>query len=124
VALVEHHGPVQDPDDPDAPVGRGGNPPTYAAMRTPKFLYVEYATGEKEYHDLESDPDQLRNTYMSLPGDQKAELQATLSKLQACRGSDQCQLGSTPTVQHISSGSDGYEAQAASHPAGWQRLVL
>lgn len=89
-ALVEHHGPVQDPDDPDAPVGRGGNPPTYAAIRTPKFLYVEYATGEKEYHDLESDPDQLRNTYISLPNDQKADLQVTLSKLQACRGSDQC----------------------------------
>ena len=29
-----------------------GNPTTYEAMRTPAFLYVEYADGEREFYDL------------------------------------------------------------------------
>jgi N-acetylglucosamine-6-sulfatase len=89
-ALIEHHGPSRDPADPDAPPRRSGNPPTYAAMRTPAMLYVEYATGEKEYHDLASDPDELRNSYRSLPGEQKTELHTALAKLQACHGAEQC----------------------------------
>ena len=38
-----------------------GNPPTYEAIRTADFLYVEYATGEREYYDLQSDPLELNN---------------------------------------------------------------
>ena len=30
-------------------------------MRTPDFLYVEYADGEKEYYDLKTDPYELDN---------------------------------------------------------------
>jgi hypothetical protein len=31
---------------------RIGNPTTYEAIRGPTYLYVEYADGNKEYHDL------------------------------------------------------------------------
>jgi hypothetical protein len=33
------------------------------AIRGPTWLYVEYANGEKAYHDLAADPDELHNTY-------------------------------------------------------------
>jgi hypothetical protein len=66
-------------------------------MRTAGFLYVEYATGEKEYHALASDPDELSNSYASLPAKTKADLQATLSKLQTCRGANQCLAVGQPT---------------------------
>jgi len=55
-ALIEHHGPVNSPADPDLPGPRTGNPPSYEAIRTATATYVEYVTGEKEYHDLKVDP--------------------------------------------------------------------
>lgn len=90
-ALVEHHGPIKDPADPDAPVARSGNPPTYEAMRTRAGLYVEYAGGEKEYHDLAADRDELRNTFTSLSHEEKMSLSAELDALKSCRGATRCQ---------------------------------
>jgi len=102
VALVEHRGPIRNLADPDLPdlryapriaeaVRRGGNPTTYEAIRSATALYVEYADGEKEYHDLVADPDELRNTYASLPDDRKAALHAALDAVQTCRGAAGCQ---------------------------------
>ncbi|MFG2003308.1 sulfatase [Spirillospora sp. NPDC048911] len=36
-------------------------PPTYAALRTGRYTYVEYATGERQLFDLATDPYQLHN---------------------------------------------------------------
>ncbi|GAA2582935.1 sulfatase [Actinomadura fulvescens] len=36
-------------------------PPTYAALRTGRYTYVEYVTGERQLFDLATDPHQLRN---------------------------------------------------------------
>jgi N-acetylglucosamine-6-sulfatase len=36
-------------------------PPTYCAIRTERYVFVEYATHEKELYDLEVDPYQLLN---------------------------------------------------------------
>jgi N-acetylglucosamine-6-sulfatase len=102
VALVEHRGPIRNLADPDLPdlryapklaeaVRRSGNPTTYEAIRSATALYVEYADGEKEYHDLVNDPDELRNTYASLPDDRKAALHAALDAVQTCRGAAGCQ---------------------------------
>lgn len=90
VALVEHHGPVRDIVDPDLPSVRSGNPTTYEAIRSRAALYVEYADGEKEYHDLATDPDELRNTYASLSADQKAYLHATLVATANCHDAKSC----------------------------------
>ncbi len=90
VALVEHRGPVRNLADPDLPGIRSGNPTTYEAIRSATSLYVEYASGEKEYHDLVTDPYELRNTYSSLPADRRAALHATLEAVQNCHDAASC----------------------------------
>jgi arylsulfatase A-like enzyme len=89
-ALIEHHGPVRDRVDPDLPGARSGNPPSYEAIRTASDLYVEYANGEREYHDLAGDPNELRNTYSSLPAARKSSLGATVAALAHCQGAAAC----------------------------------
>ena len=59
--LVEHHGPKPDPHDPDEQDRSSGNPPSYEAIRSPCFLYVEYKDGEREFYDLRGDPFELDN---------------------------------------------------------------
>jgi N-acetylglucosamine-6-sulfatase len=90
LALVEHHGPVTVRSDPDFDIR--GNPPDYAAIRGPAFLYVEYINGDREYHDLGSDPHQVRNTYASLSEGRKASLHAALVSLGNCRGTKACSV--------------------------------
>ena len=46
--------------------------------------------GEKEYYDRATDPDELHNTYASLPDDQKASLHAMLTGLQNCHDAQSC----------------------------------
>jgi N-acetylglucosamine-6-sulfatase len=65
----------------------------FRAIRTPGFLYVEYASGEKELYDLERDPDELTN----LAGDpayaaQRDALSGRLGLLRDCVGLD-CKRG-------------------------------
>lgn len=97
-ALIEHHGPRHEPEDPDAPGLRSGNPPTYEAMRTATALYVEYSDGDREYHDLVADPFELRNTFTSLSAAQKSALHAALAAMQACRGSESCWSAQQPKL--------------------------
>ena len=33
----------------------------FTAVRTPRYVYAEYSTGERELYDLASDPDELQN---------------------------------------------------------------
>ena len=89
-ALVEHHGPVKDRADPDMPGMRSGNPPTYEAMRMQTSVYVEYADGTKEYHDLVADPHELRNTFSALSSQEKASLHAALDALANCHDAKSC----------------------------------
>jgi len=89
-ALIEHHGPLRNRADPDAPAFRSGNPTTYEAIRTRTSIYVEYASGEKEYHDLVVDPYELRNTFSSLPGEEKTLLHAVLDSIKNCHDAKSC----------------------------------
>jgi arylsulfatase A-like enzyme len=95
-ALVEHRGPVRNVADPDLPGRRSGNPTTYEAIRSRAALYVEYADGEREYHDLATDPDELRNSYASLPSERKASLHTMLEAMSTCRGAQACQAAGQP----------------------------
>ena len=65
----------------------------FVGVRTPKFLYAEYANGEKELYDLANDPDELNNVagqpeYAAL----QAELAGRLAKLESCAGAP-CKVG-------------------------------
>ena len=49
--LVEHF----------APGGPHGNPPTFCAIRTDQYKYVDYMWGEDELYDLQADPFEMSN---------------------------------------------------------------
>ena len=102
VALIEHHGPLNDPVDPDLPSPRSGNPTTYSAIRSRAWLYVEYANGEKEYHDLVSDPNELHNTYAILSNEDKAALHAALDATVHCHDAKTC--WAAQRAPHLSQG--------------------
>lgn len=89
--LVEHHGDdFVDPGDPDAQDEGAGNPTTYAALRTQSLLYVEYANGDREYHDHATDPNELTNTFEALPAAKQKRLHDAVVAMQACKGDAQC----------------------------------
>ncbi len=65
----------------------------FTALRTPRWLYAEHITGERELYDLEQDPDELQ----SLHGDPalqatRDELAARLAVLRDCVG-EECRKG-------------------------------
>jgi arylsulfatase A-like enzyme len=62
-------------------------PMSFTGLRTGRYTYVEYATGEKELYDLSADPYQLQNlagteTYAPI----EKRLAAELSKMRSCSG--------------------------------------
>jgi N-acetylglucosamine-6-sulfatase len=84
--LIEHHHPETPNGDPDHQTARGGNPPSYEALRTKDGLYVEYVDGEREWYDLRTDPNELDNRYEQLDYAERFALHEWLAALQACRG--------------------------------------
>ena len=91
--LVEHHGPDLDDGgdtDPDSQDHLSGNPPSYEAMRTPDFLYVEYRDDQREFYDLRTDPYELHNIVSGLSAVQLAQLHDELSGLENCHTGDDC----------------------------------
>lgn len=97
--LVEHHGPSTRPSDPDYPVPLSGNPPSYEAMRTVRYLYVEYVDGEREFYDLRTDPDELHNLAPTLTPILRGRLHAELAAMTACHGAADCWRAQSPTVK-------------------------
>ena len=73
--------------------------PAWRAVRTTRWLYVDYKGGQRELYDLKRDPSQLR----SLAGDPRLRvrlrtLRRILSDLSSCRGSD-CQKWAAASVR-------------------------
>jgi hypothetical protein len=81
---------VHDSNDPDLPAQGSGNPPSYEAIRTRDSLYVEYATGEREFYDLARDPFELDNVAAQLPPARLRRLHRTLAQIEACHGGTAC----------------------------------
>jgi N-acetylglucosamine-6-sulfatase len=88
--LVEHHGRVYDRGDPDLPVRGAGNPPSYEALRSAHSLYVQYATGEREYYDLRRDPFELHNLAPRLSPAHERRLHRALARIERCHGRRAC----------------------------------
>jgi N-acetylglucosamine-6-sulfatase len=65
----------------------GRFPPSYAAIRTDRFLYAEHATGELELYDLVRDPWQLRSRHADPAlAPVRARLAERLAALRSCAG--------------------------------------
>ena len=75
-ALVEHYGGEDSPSDPDYSPPAAGNPPTYNAIRTATYTYVEYDNGQREYYDRTTDPYENDNIAGQLPASRLAALHA------------------------------------------------
>jgi N-acetylglucosamine-6-sulfatase len=88
--LVEHHGADLRGIDPDFQQPPSGNPRTYEAMRTSRFIYVEYRNGEREFYDLALDPFELDNRAAQLSPTRLARLHADLVLLENCHGARAC----------------------------------
>jgi N-acetylglucosamine-6-sulfatase len=60
--------------------------PPYRAVRTQRYLYVEYKTGERELYDLRRDPYELHSLHDSADKDLISKLGARLDALRDCAG--------------------------------------
>jgi N-acetylglucosamine-6-sulfatase len=74
---------------------RGTRPPDYKMVRTGDYAYVEYATGERELYDMQTDPYQEQNVYGQRP-DVEAELAKGLDALRGCDGQACMDAENTP----------------------------
>ena len=72
-------------------VGKRSPRPPYSGVRYQDKVYVEYASGETEYCDLEADPYQLENR----PWDAPQAMQEALAALVDCAG-DGCRKADRP----------------------------
>ncbi|RKS71135.1 arylsulfatase A-like enzyme [Actinomadura pelletieri DSM 43383] len=85
-ALIEHVKPPPSPEDPDRQDSAPGAPTTYNAIRNDDLLYVEYASGEREYYDRRRDPHELDNIFGTLPEQRRRYLSNLLDVLAHCSG--------------------------------------
>ncbi|WP_240777737.1 sulfatase [Nonomuraea basaltis] len=60
--------------------------PAYQALRTDKYTYVRYDTGERQLYDLQTDPYQLRNLAWSADPALLANLDERLAGMVSCSG--------------------------------------
>ncbi len=111
VALIEHHGPDRNPNDPDFDQGKAsGNPTTYEAIRLSRShlryfkgpveaVYVEYkdAAHEVEYYNIRSDPYERDNIANRLSRRQRSELHRILVGLERCHGMSACWRAGLPS---------------------------
>ncbi|HEX4992603.1 MAG TPA: sulfatase, partial [Rubrobacteraceae bacterium] len=58
----------------------------WAGLRTPRYTYVEHATGEKELYDLREDPRQLRSVHKTADQALLENLDRRLELLRNCSG--------------------------------------
>ncbi|WP_019629891.1 sulfatase family protein [Actinomadura atramentaria] len=77
-----------EPPDPYTPKTRDHvYLPVFTGVRTDRYLYLGYVTGERELYDLETDPYQLRNLAADDPAVVR-RLAAWAERLRTCAGSE------------------------------------
>ncbi|MGH8861304.1 MAG: sulfatase family protein [Jatrophihabitantaceae bacterium] len=97
LAGIEHHNPPRSGYDPDRQTGLQGIPPTYAAIRSSRWIYVRYVTGDREYYDLSHDPQELHNLGPGLSPRRRVTLDRMLARLVGCHGAAACWAAGRPT---------------------------
>jgi arylsulfatase A-like enzyme len=73
--------------DRDILIERGPGEDPYSAIRTGRYLYVEYASGARELYDLRRDPHELRSRHADPAyAGVRRNLAERLDRLRSCRG--------------------------------------
>ncbi len=90
-ALIEHYAGSDEPfmsqfELQQTKAGGKAAIPTYQAVRTQYYTYVEYTTGEKELYDLRTDPYELTNIYSKADPNLLKQLASMLDGLRKCSG--------------------------------------
>jgi len=98
LAAVEHLAVRQKNGDPDRQPSSAGRLPSYRALRSATFTYVEYARGQREYYKRSNDPYEINNVYRTVPRRTITALHLQLAALTGCSGYTQCWLAATPTT--------------------------
>ena len=81
--------PEEPPDgDQIAPATASGVMPEFHGMRTARYTYVEYTTGEKELYDHSVDPYELTNIASTARAGLLRRLHAQVAALQSCAGAE------------------------------------
>ena len=71
----------------------GGGSNRYSAIRTHRYLYAEYANGDRELYDLQADPQQLTSRHADpAMASARDQLAARLAQLRSCKGAA-CRTG-------------------------------
>ena len=78
------------------PAKGSGNPPSYEALRTSTYTYVEYIDGSREYYDLTKDPQELHNTAGDLGPARLTQLHDALTHLANCHNGPACWAAGHP----------------------------
>ena len=60
--------------------------PTYKAVRTQDYLYVEYESGEREFYDLAADPHESENSFSDADPELLRKMHDRLEVLKGCKG--------------------------------------
>jgi arylsulfatase A-like enzyme len=69
-------------------------PVTYAGVRTSRYLYLHYSSGDRELFDLRHDPDEIHNLVRSRSvGGVERQLEQELGRLRSCAGAT-CRVAS------------------------------
>ncbi len=71
--------------------------PQYAGIRTTRYTYVEWANGDRELYDLQTDPAEMTNIYATAGAPLRNVLATRLHQLQACKAAQCRQVDQLPT---------------------------
>lgn len=92
---------LEPPDAPDddalGPAAPVFSPPPFDGVRTTKYTYVEYATGDKALYDHDADPDQLDDLAPSADPALLSQLAGAVHAMHGCSGAA-CRTAEQATV--------------------------
>ncbi|MEO6192566.1 MAG: sulfatase [Thermoanaerobaculia bacterium] len=84
--VTEDNAPDSVLEPPDPQDGSLSAFPSHLGLRTPRFKYVEYGTGEREVYDLRRDPEELNNLAGRMDPKWLARMSSLARALGACSG--------------------------------------
>jgi arylsulfatase A-like enzyme len=92
--------------------------PSYQAVRTARYLYVEYPTGERQLFDVEHDPYELHDIAATAPPALVRRLSRRLAALAICKGAACRRADGGPPAQASATGSGPASGSGSGRGAG------